>query len=224
MRHLSAIDLISFILLLCIIRCSNARGESCVSSSKGRGFVHNFQLNQEDMTQSTATRVINDQTQDNGHYEVTSKKEKEVRQIVATNRRINDSKKYQKRKNGIIIASTATSSVRAKKSGTKAASGSGGGGGIFSTKDRNNNTVLTYYGLMLSGAVARSAAATAVHPLNVIKTLLQTKDGKVPELKWSVLSRGAGSQFIMSVPHGAFQFVVTEVSSNNFFFKNDYST
>ena len=37
--------------------------------------------------------------------------------------------------------------------------------------------MLTYYGLMLSGAVARSAAATAVHPLNVIKTMLQTKEG-----------------------------------------------
>ena len=39
--------------------------------------------------------------------------------------------------------------------------------------------MLTYYGLMLSGAVARSAAATAVHPLNVIKTMLQTKEGKL---------------------------------------------
>ena len=45
--------------------------------------------------------------------------------------------------------------------------------------DSHNRTVLTYYGLMLSGAVARSAAATAVHPLNVVKTMLQTKEGKL---------------------------------------------
>ena len=36
-------------------------------------------------------------------------------------------------------------------------------------------------------------------------------DGKFPELKWEVLTRGAGSQFVMSVPHGALNFVVTEV-------------
>jgi len=34
----------------------------------------------------------------------------------------------------------------------------------------------------------------------------------MPEFKWSVLSRGAGSQFIMSVPHGAISFVVTETT------------
>eukprot|EP01041_Mallomonas_annulata_P012915 gene12915-27243_t len=81
---------------------------------------------------------------------------------------------------------------------------------IFSRLDDNNRRVLTYYGLMLAGAVARSASATAVHPLNVVKTMLQTKDGKMPELSWRVLSRGAGSQFIMSVPHGAINFAVTE--------------
>jgi len=63
-----------------------------------------------------------------------------------------------------------------------------------------------------TGAIARSVAATSVHPLNVIKTMLQTKNGKMPELSWRVLSRGAGAQFAMSVPHGAINFVVTEVS------------
>lgn len=53
------------------------------------------------------------------------------------------------------------------------------------------------------GAIARSASATAVHPLNVWKTLLQTQNGRKPEMKWDVLTRGAGSQFIMSIPHGA---------------------
>lgn len=82
---------------------------------------------------------------------------------------------------------------------------------IFSTVNEKGEKVLTYYGLMLAGAIARSVSATAVHPLNVIKTLLQTKDGVVPELKWSILSRGAGSQLIMSIPHGAVSFGVTEV-------------
>ena len=36
-------------------------------------------------------------------------------------------------------------------------------------------------------------------------------DGKFPEMKWHILTRGAGSQFVMSVPHGALNFVVTEV-------------
>ncbi|KAJ1402034.1 mitochondrial carrier domain-containing protein, partial [Ochromonadaceae sp. CCMP2298] len=85
---------------------------------------------------------------------------------------------------------------------------------VFSRLDPKNPSerVLTYYGLMLAGAVARSASATAVHPLNVIKTLLQTKGGTMPAMKWSVLSRGAGSQLIMSIPHGALSFVVTETT------------
>ena len=50
---------------------------------------------------------------------------------------------------------------------------------IFTRLDANNRRVLTYYGLMLAGAVARSAASTAVHPLNVMKTTLQTKHGRL---------------------------------------------
>jgi hypothetical protein len=40
-------------------------------------------------------------------------------------------------------------------------------GSIFTKYDKNNEKTLTYYGLMLAGAVARSVSATAVHPLNV---------------------------------------------------------
>lgn len=83
---------------------------------------------------------------------------------------------------------------------------------IFSKLDpKTNQQVLTYFGLMLAGAIARTVSAVAVHPLNVMKTMLQTKHGKMPEMKWSVLSRGAGSQIIMSIPHGALNFVATEV-------------
>lgn len=105
--------------------------------------------------------------------------------------------------------------------------------GLFTSIDKKTNKrVLNYYGLMLgvycihvtryswsfvgpAGAVARSIAATAVHPLNVIKTMLQTKGGKMPAWTWAVLSRGAGSQFIMSVPHGAINFAVTEVHTSS---------
>lgn len=86
-------------------------------------------------------------------------------------------------------------------------------GGIFSRQSsKTNSTELTYFGLMLAGAIARSVSATAVHPLNVVKTMLQKKNGRIPDLNFRTLSRGAGSQFIMSVPHGAFNFAVTEVS------------
>lgn len=84
---------------------------------------------------------------------------------------------------------------------------------LFSKVDvKTGKRQLTYYGLMLAGAMARTVAATAVHPLNVCKTMLQTKGGVMPAFKWSVLSRGAGSQFIMSIPHGAINFAVTETT------------
>lgn len=62
---------------------------------------------------------------------------------------------------------------------------------IFSRIDpKTNQRVLTFFGLMLSGAIARAIAATAVHPLNVIKTMLQTEGGKIPDFTWAALSRG----------------------------------
>ena len=82
---------------------------------------------------------------------------------------------------------------------------------IFSKVGKNGEYQLTYYGLMLSGAVARSVAATAVQPLTLIKTMLQKRHGKMPEISFKVLTRGSGTQFIMSVPHGALNFAVTEV-------------
>ena len=85
---------------------------------------------------------------------------------------------------------------------------------VFCRKDKTGKLVLNYYGLMVAGAVARATSATAVHPLNVIKTMLQMKDGKVPPFTWNVLSRGAGSQFIMSIPHGAINFAITETAKS----------
>ena len=85
---------------------------------------------------------------------------------------------------------------------------------VFCRKDKAGKLVLNYYGLMVAGAVARATSATAVHPLNVIKTMLQMKNGKVPPLTWNVLSRGAGSKFIMSIPHGAINFAITETAKS----------
>jgi hypothetical protein len=82
----------------------------------------------------------------------------------------------------------------------------------FTVLHDDGKRILNYYGLMVAGAIARATAATAVHPLNVIKTMLQTKDGKIPEIAWKTLTRGAGSQFVMSVPHGALNFAITETT------------
>lgn len=84
--------------------------------------------------------------------------------------------------------------------------------GLFAKVGASGDYYLTYYGLMFAGAVARSVSATAVHPLNIIKTILQKKGGVIPPFSWHVYSRGAGSQFIMSIPHGALNFAVTETT------------
>lgn len=58
-----------------------------------------------------------------------------------------------------------------------------------------------------------SVAQTSLHPANVIKTLLQTKGsfGAILPLTWATLSRGAGAQFLLSLPNGALHFAVLEV-------------
>lgn len=71
---------------------------------------------------------------------------------------------------------------------------------------------LTFWGCMVAGAVSRSVAQTALHPANVIKTLLQTKGSfnAIFPLTWGTLSRGAGAQFLLSLPNGALHFAVLE--------------
>lgn len=52
-----------------------------------------------------------------------------------------------------------------------------------------------------------------MHPANVVKTLLQTQGTKeLSNLTPRILMRGAGAQFVLSVPHGALAFAVLEVS------------
>ncbi|CAM9524335.1 unnamed protein product [Scytosiphon promiscuus] len=71
---------------------------------------------------------------------------------------------------------------------------------------------LTFWGCMVAGAVSRSVAQTSLHPANVIKTLLQTKGSfkAILPLTWATLSRGAGAQFLLSLPNGALHFAVLE--------------
>lgn len=89
---------------------------------------------------------------------------------------------------------------------------------------------LLFWENMVCGAVSRSMAQTIMHPANTMKTILQsrgsqsqaslfgvaegealtfTKLARLRNLK--VLTRGAGAQFIMSVPHGAVNFAVLEL-------------
>jgi len=66
---------------------------------------------------------------------------------------------------------------------------------------------------MLAGAVSRSCAQTAMHPANVVKTLLQTKgSAELNNLNFRILTRGAGAQFALSLPHGALAFAVLEAT------------
>ncbi|CAM9349902.1 unnamed protein product [Chrysoparadoxa australica] len=71
---------------------------------------------------------------------------------------------------------------------------------------------LTFWGSMIAGAVSRSVAQTAMHPANVVKTLLQTKGSfeAIKPLTWAILTRGAGAQFLLSLPNGAFHYAVLE--------------
>jgi len=79
---------------------------------------------------------------------------------------------------------------------------------------------LSFYESMVCGAVSRSVAQTIMHPANTMKTILQSRrlEGSKQETvrrlirmkNWKLLSRGAGAQFLLSVPHGAINFAVLE--------------
>ena len=68
---------------------------------------------------------------------------------------------------------------------------------------------------MVCGAISRSVAQTIMHPANTMKTMLQQSNAPpltsflTPD-KLPVLFRGAGANFILSVPHGAINFAVLE--------------
>lgn len=91
-------------------------------------------------------------------------------------------------------------------------------GGAAAHPDRR----LHFWEAMLCGAISRSAAQTIMHPANTMKTILQSSrsiPGKAPLTvrsftQWEHarhLSRGAGAQLILSIPHGAVNFAVLEL-------------
>jgi len=77
---------------------------------------------------------------------------------------------------------------------------------------------LVFWENMVSGAVSRSIAQTVMHPANTMKTIMQSSLGpSKPKLldlmKPSMFRRltcGAGANFVLSLPHGAFNFAVLE--------------
>lgn len=87
----------------------------------------------------------------------------------------------------------------------------GGGGGVATRP-------LVFWENMVCGAVSRSIAQTVMHPANTMKTILQsTRGADRPTLgqlmrpeQFRMLTRGAGANFLLSVPHGAVNFAVLE--------------
>mmetsp|Transcript_25359 Transcript_25359/g.43287 ORF Transcript_25359/g.43287 Transcript_25359/m.43287 type:complete len:474 (-) Transcript_25359:118-1539(-) len=80
---------------------------------------------------------------------------------------------------------------------------------------------LHFWEAMICGAISRSAAQTIMHPANTMKTILQSSRRGPEKTPLSVMSftkwkhakhltRGAGAQLILSIPHGAVNFAVLE--------------
>lgn len=76
---------------------------------------------------------------------------------------------------------------------------------------------LKFWETMICGAISRSVAQTIMHPANTMKTILQSSRDR-PSLielarpqNFRRLTRGAGANFILSVPHGAVNFAVLEL-------------
>ncbi|GMH68994.1 hypothetical protein TL16_g05057 [Triparma laevis f. inornata] len=74
---------------------------------------------------------------------------------------------------------------------------------------------------MICGAVSRSTAQTIMHPANTMKTILQSQRSTSSTFTFAellrprnfkMLTRGAGAQFLLSVPHGACNFAVLETT------------
>ena len=78
---------------------------------------------------------------------------------------------------------------------------------------------LVFWENMVCGAISRSIAQTVMHPANTMKTILQSYRGATdrPTImtlsqpkNFRLLTRGAGANFLLSVPHGAVNFAVLE--------------
>lgn len=85
---------------------------------------------------------------------------------------------------------------------------------------------LVFWENMICGAVSRSVAQTVIHPANTMKTILQSNriNIKSSPMKlrslllpsnMKMLTRGAGAQFFLSIPHGAINFAALEFVRKN---------
>ena len=95
--------------------------------------------------------------------------------------------------------------------------GRGGGAAVAVPTERR----LEFWEAMVCGAVSRSTAQTIMHPTNTMKTILQSKRSIPGQASLTVksftqwkyarqLTRGAGAQLLLSLPHGAVNFAVLE--------------
>ena len=77
---------------------------------------------------------------------------------------------------------------------------------------------LVFWENMVCGAVSRSIAQTIMHPANTMKTILQSHRGPnrptilslMAPSSFQRLTYGAGTNFLLSVPHGALNFATLE--------------
>jgi len=110
----------------------------------------------------------------------------------------------------LVVAASSTSStdVKPKISASRAELVAGGA-----------TIRLSFWENMVCGAISRSVAQVATHPANTMKTLLQSNRNSGARMtigqlaqptNFKLLSRGAGAQFLLSVPHGAVNFAVLE--------------
>ena len=75
---------------------------------------------------------------------------------------------------------------------------------------------LSFWENMFCGAISRSLAQTIMHPANCLKTLLQNANSQsmvdlIQPRQLHRLTRGAGANFLLSVPSGAVNFAVLEL-------------
>ena len=119
-----------------------------------------------------------------------------------------DSERVDSARTSSVTISGAGGSNSVEKGSLGAAKASRGGGGASAVS-------LTFKEAMFAGAVSRSLAQTCMQPANVVKTLLQGRgtSSQLSKLSFKLLTRGAGAQFVMSMPHGAFNFATLEVGN-----------
>lgn len=89
---------------------------------------------------------------------------------------------------------------------------------IKNVETNDNQYQLTAVGLMLCGSISRTVAALAIHPLHATKVNLQLQQPRsnlqLPPilLDWKTLTRGLGPQLLLTLPHGALSFAVTDLT------------